>query len=761
MAVLGIGLGVTSIVSVHLISATISDRLDALVPDQLASYTHFLHRDNLQSQDYFSLRRQWRSGSLQEVITLGPIIDETLDIDGRAVRAIGIDLLSSDLRPASVDRPVEGDVGGDQFSWTGVWVDPTLVGHIKLPVNGILDAPAGTLIADIAPVQDLLNLSPEYISYVGVRINDPLSEGKNLAEHLLPGFGAGFPSRPFIHDALRDWEIVSIADQHPAREFGKSVLFNISALALLALLVAWLLIYQVSVSWLRRLWPVFERLHILGVDWQVLRLYFIVGVVTLGTLSSLLGLAAGLLLAEWLLAAALPTDPVSLQLDAWVILKGMGSAFGVCLLGGAWAFHRTRDESDYGGIALVVISLLALASILFLLIPESGLAGGFFSIAVLSLAVGFLMLPLLRRLRRFGGWVKGPYLARLSIREAIWYPQDLSVALAGLTLAVATAIGVGLMIESFRQDFTAMLEQRLDYDLVAEGEQQALNDLKQYLGEHSEQVTRWQTYYDEPLRLRGIPVELRATRVDETEASRYGHDSALASDESLFSEQALQALGVSPGDRLKTPDGELRVTGVFSSFGDVQPRIVVDQSHTLASLATNINSIGIATATPQKLLREIKSAHPSLSLRLQTEIRRVALETFDNTFAITTVLISIAMLVATISMYIAVTAMRLNRRTSTRLLKMLGVSRYEAVGMDFALGLGVGLIALLVALPLGISFGWILCHVINPRAFGWTINLQLNMGAMIMPMAFGLLAAVAAGLIRGGRSEEGGASALR
>ena len=41
VAVLGVALGVTSIVSVHLISANIAVRLDALIPSQLAGYSHF------------------------------------------------------------------------------------------------------------------------------------------------------------------------------------------------------------------------------------------------------------------------------------------------------------------------------------------------------------------------------------------------------------------------------------------------------------------------------------------------------------------------------------------------------------------------------------------------------------------------------------------------------------------------------------------------------------------------------------------------
>ena len=81
--------------------------------------------------------------------------------------------------------------------------------------------------------------------------------------------------------------------------------------------------------------------------------------------------------------------------------------------------------------------------------------------------------------------------------------------------------------------------------------------------------------------------------------------------------------------------------------------------------------------------------------------------------------------------------------------------------MDFALGLGVGSVALVLALPLGVVFGWILCGVINPRAFGWTIELQMTAAALFQPMLLGLLAAVVAGLLRGGRAEEGFANAQR
>ena len=296
MAVLGVALGITSIVSVHLISSTIAVRLDALIPAQLAGYSHFLHRDNVQADDYFALRRQWRDGNAPSIKELAPLIDETMELSGRSVRVLGLDLYaaSTGLRLQRSSRQAAN------FSWTGIWVDDSLQDLLSQPVNGIIDAPNGTLVADIAVAQELLGWPPSGISYVGARLADPWAELRRTGEKLLPGFGAGFPVRSSLDKGLAGWEVLSLAEQNPASQFGKSVLFNISALGLLALLVAWFLIYQVAVSWLRRLWPVFQRLHVLGVEWHVLRGYFIFLMAVLGALSALLGLFAGQQLAQLL-----------------------------------------------------------------------------------------------------------------------------------------------------------------------------------------------------------------------------------------------------------------------------------------------------------------------------------------------------------------------------------------------------------------------------------------------------------------------------
>jgi putative ABC transport system permease protein len=360
-------------------------------------------------------------------------------------------------------------------------------------------------------------------------------------------------------------------------------------------------------------------------------------------------------------------------------------------------------------------------------------------------------------LKQWASMIGGSYLLRVGIREALWHPGELSVAIAGLSLAIATAIGVALMVDSFRVDFSQMLDHRLKYDLIAQGDATALNRIV-HTNNPVVLADRLQVYRQANIRVNGLSMELNITRMDAFESSRYGYSRSLAINDILLSEQAATALRLSVGDPLTVSGEAMTISGLFSAFGDLKPRLIVDEHSPLAAIVAaelQIDSVALNSSKPEALLAELRNQFPALELRLQSDIRRVALKTFDQTFAITTVLITIALLVAAISVYIAVTTMRLNRQTGKRLLNTLGVNRAEQLMMNIALGAGLGLIAIIIALPLGVLFGWILCNVINPRAFGWTIELQLSAEALLRSCTWGMLAAIAAGILQGGSHEEG------
>lgn len=768
MAVAGVALGVMSIVAVHMISAQLVKRMDNLIPQRMAGYAFTASRDLLQARDYFALRKQWRAGELSDITGMAPFIHEHVNISGSKLALVGVDLFAAaDLLTGSDSS----DVSVGSIVWNGVWLadestvavsddglalDTETIRHAQhellgdLPVNGYLPIPPGTVVADIGTAQKLLGWRADRLSYVGLKLQNSGELFFDYLELLAPGFGAGIPT--VRGPEITGWRVQSLMQQHPTSQFGKSVLFNVSALGLLALVVAWFLIYQVAVAWLRRLWGVFTRLHVLGVSYARLRLYFLGLLSGLGVVAAVLGIYTGAALATWLLNIVVPGGALP-ALDSWVVLKGIASALGVCVLGGWWAFythgrHAQKSRGSNKGVFLTLICLSAL--IPGVVFEESGLVGAFLSIAALALLVVVVIPQVLHRLRACSKYVGGGLLWRLSVRGVLWHPQDLSVALSGLTLAVATAIGVGVMVDSFRTDFANMLDRRLSYGTSVSGPAHALHNFSAVL-EQSPGVTRWQTYHQLSTRVSDHPVNVVLAGIDAQEAARYGLDRALGVNEILLGEQLAQKLGVGVGDAVAVLGQSYSVADVFQGFGDVIPRIVM-HGPVADSILTEVRFNGMPAPDG---LAELVRMHPELTFRAQDQVRDVALRVFDQTFAITSLLIAIAIMVAGIGVYVAVTVMRLNQSTSTKLLVTMGVLPREKMVMDFYRGLGIGGVAGVLAIPVGLGMGWILCAVVNPRAFGWSVDMLIAPLALLQPLGWGVLAAALAVLIRVGADEEG------
>ncbi len=744
MTIFGLALGVASIVSVHLISRTVADQLDKLVAYELSGYSYFLHRDKLLAKDYFEFRQHWRNGRYPGIEAMAPFVDERTLVDNVPVRILGVDLLLQSSRQEISTQNLADEERRSSTLLEEVWVDESLREKYSHRLAGVIEAPQGTIVSDIGVAQELLGWQQDRLSYIGVRYRDPTKAIKDLAEHLLPGISAGMPV--FKPPQIVGWQVKSLADQHPANQFGKSVLFNVSALGMLALLVAWFLIYQVAVAWLRRLWPVFQRLHVLGVEHTVLRNRFLVMMMGFGMVSGVSGLFLGQFLAEQIYTIVVPQAPPSLPIDFWVVIKSLGTSWLVCSIGGWWAYvQNTRSNDGLSRTTYILFGMIGMAVFFFgVLVEASGLVGAFVSIGVLSLFAASSVSPLLHTLRRQARRIRGSWLVRLGLREVIWFPRDLAVALAGLSLAVATAIGVGLMVDSFRGDFDRMLERRLAYDWSVVGTAPDLLKFKAAV-EGASQLQRIQTYAKNQMRIQGIPLEVNVTRLDRYEARRYGISRSLQANEVLVGEQAARLLHLQIGDQLNLASNAYIVAGIFASFGDLLPRVVVQEivgdANTVAVSmpdTINFNLVQSNSDDAAAWVEGLRVEFPYLEIHSQQSTRKMALETFDRTFAITSVLIAIAIMVAGIGLYIAITALRLNQTVSAKLLSTMGVNRWENLGVDLARGFGIGLCAILIALPLGWGLGWILCHVVNPRAFGWTVTMQLSPWPILGPVMWGL-----------------------
>jgi putative ABC transport system permease protein len=139
--------------------------------------------------------------------------------------------------------------------------------------------------------------------------------------------------------------------------------------------------------------------------------------------------------------------------------------------------------------------------------------------------------------------------------------------------------------------------------------------------------------------------------------------------------------------------------------------------------------------------------NPLLEVVEREAMRTSALSIFDRTFAITRALTLLALLVAGVGLYNALLALQLQQQRTRQLLQALGVTRSELAGLARWRALGVGAAAVAFALPLGLIMGGLLCRVINPRAFGWSLNLLVTWESILWPILSAVVAIVVVLLI--------------
>lgn len=739
---LGVSLAVTSIVAVHQISQRVVASLEAVTPAYLRDVTHILTRPDQDMSGYFELRARWRAGELPGVVSMMPLVDGPADSPSGSVRVVGVDAFSGVRAAAGLAllSPREAVIGGADDNQEQL--EALRVNEIPIRIAFVHSGlPDGMLVTDIGTAQRILGLSDGALDAVAVQVASPGQTLIRWLDRLLPGFSAGVE---FEALSIPGWQVQSLAESLPSLAFARSVLFNLGALGTLALVVAWLLVYQVSVIWLRRRAPTLNYLLQLGVLKQELMRTFLLSLCTLGLLASLLGLFLGEQLAVILSRAATgfsegrPEAP----LDVWVLVKALGSSVGVCLIGGWLAFRREFGkrflQSERGmpfwvsAGALIIVGAWGLFS-------DESLLGGFVAIAALALFVILIIRPLLERLRRSSRLVRGRLLTRIGLRELFWYPGDLSVAIGALVLAIATSVAMALMVDSFRADFETMLDQRMVHDLFISSSGEDLTGLAERLAVLPD-VRRVQRYGRADVRLAGRAVSVSFSRFDETESRRYGLAQPLARGECLVSERLARIMDLGVGRTVAVAAGACRVAGVFSGFGDSVPRLLLGDADAVRfGLPGRYDRLSIDTDDTAGVMVVVRRLAPDVVLEEQRAVRERALLIFDQTFAITRALTLLALLVASVGLYNALLALEILQQPSRLLLQAMGLNRAERRAVAGWRVAAVGSTALLLALPLGIAMGWLLCAVINPRAFGWSLHLTLQLESFFWPLVTALI----------------------
>ncbi len=575
---------------------------------------------------------------------------------------------------------------------------------------------------------------------------------------------------------------------------------NLTALSLLALVVGMFLIYNTMTFSVVQRRGLLGRLRAVGITRGELFALVLGEAAVLGAVGTVAGLLLGVLLARGLVGLVTQTfndlyfvvSVRGLALEPLTLAKGLVLGLGATLLAAlvpAWEAARSapvttmrrstlEDVSRSRAPKLALLGLAVLAAGTGLLTwPTQALLpayGGLFSVLLGSA----LLVPwVTERLSSVAAVPLGSafgLLGRMAARSVRTSLGRTAVALAALMVAVATTVGVGLMVSSFRGTVVSWLDTSLQADvfisppsLVARrGGATLVPGLEERL-RTTPGVAASSTIRVTSARVDGVPTDLLAIDFSQTttrpyrfkqgDAATVWRDLEASPDTLLVSEPFSFHRRVDVGGtvRLATDKGprDFRVVGVYFDYGsDVGTMLMPRATYERWFDDRGVSGVALYAAPGQDVdalvasVRERAGDSQALLVRANRSLRQASLEVFDRTFTITQVLRLLAIGVAFVGVLSALMSLQLERARELAVLRATGLTPGQLWGLvSLQTGL-LGLLAGLFSVPLGVALAYVLVHVINQRSFGWTLQLEVTPEVLVQAVLLALVASALAGL---------------
>ncbi|MDZ4769146.1 MAG: FtsX-like permease family protein [Chloroflexota bacterium] len=578
---------------------------------------------------------------------------------------------------------------------------------------------------------------------------------------------------------------------------------NLQALSLLALVVGVFLIYNtVSFSVVQRRAELGTMRALGATDGQIMAL--ILGEsALLGFIGTILGLALGILFGRFAVGIVAQTisdlyfsvDVQAVRVDAFTLIKGALIGIVASVIAAfvpaldatrtppAGSLRRSQLEERTRRllipITIAAVALIALGVGL-LAVPTNSLIfsfGALFGVivggALLTPAMLVLSMVLLTPVsdRLFG------VVGRMATRAISRSLSRTSVAVAALTVAVSVIVGVSVMIGSFRGTVADWLETTLGADIYISPPQVTATRAEANVDPALADRVRLVNGIERLVLGRNVraiapdypelpPVNLQiATDEVVSSARRFvwmsvpGGDylSALADGAVMVSEPFAFRRGITQTRNtitLLTDAGEqdFTVIGVFYDYaGDQGSVFMTDNVYRQFYDDPYISTMAIFVqpdADIETVIADTRAALAGTQMIAQSNraLRESVFAVFERTFAITGALRLLAVVVAFIGILSALLSLQLEQVRQYGVMRAIGLTpgqlwRYTLIQTGL-----MGLVAGVLALPIGAALATILITVINVRSFGWTMELALTPDEFALALVVSIGAALLAGV---------------
>ncbi len=604
--------------------------------------------------------------------------------------------------------------------------------------------------------------------------------------------------------------VTETADQEARiANMSRAYRVNLNMLALVALFTGAFLVFSTQVlSVVRRRYQ-FALLRVLGLTRRQLLGQILLEGAVLGSFGSLLGLALGYAMAAAVLSVFggelgggfFPGVQPSLHFDSFTATIFFILGLSVTLLGctaPAWeaanahpasALKSGGEEAALSKLATPwpALACLALGGLLTQLPPIFDLPiFGYLAVALLLIG-GIALMPRLSALifsavflvvtRRTSESV--PTLALTRLANA---PNQAAIALGGVLASFTLVVAMAIMVTSFRVSVDDWLKHILPADLyvqtAASGDTRGLTPdevkvLSATSGISHVDFFRSSQLMLDPTRPSIVLIARPIDMIDPGNTLPMTGEvivPALLPKDAIpiwVSEAMVDLYGYTLGKRVMLPIGvsapSFIVAGVWRDyrrqFGAIQMRLTDYQA---LSDDQKVNDAAIWLQTdvaPAQVIASLKRLPFGSALEFSEpgQIRALSLNIFDRSFAVTYLLEAVAIVIGLLGVAASFSAQTLARTKEFGILRHIGVTRRQILGMLAAEG---GLLTGL-GIALGFVLGWcislILVFIVNPQSFHWTMQLSLPWKGLIAVALVLLVLAALTALVSGRHAVSGNA----
>ncbi len=574
---------------------------------------------------------------------------------------------------------------------------------------------------------------------------------------------------------------------------------NLTALSLLALVVGMFLIYNTMMFSIIQRRRTLGTLRAIGVtDRQIVGLIAL-EVFIIAAIGSISGVFLGYLLGQG--AVQLVSQTINdlyfvvtvreIHFTPVMLLKGLLLGIGASLLAAGipaleaarvppvTVLRRSKLEEGFKELIPQLrtygIVLVALSALILLLFPKL-LEANFGALFLMILGIALIVPWGVARLMRFLTWPLNKALGvrgRFAARNVVAALSRTSVAIAALMISLSVTIGFSIMISSFRSTVENWLDVTLRADLYVSSpapsgarpnaslpptlaESLALIDgvevvetfhavlVDSPLGEVQLSVSDSKRERDRAIYrfAQGSPREVWTQVVEGavivSEPFSYRYDIAHEGGEvTLFTDR---------GERT------FPVAGIYYDYSSDRGTVLMSDrtyrelwdDRAISSLALYLEEHASLESVADEVRRSL--VNTGLLVQANRTIRTQALEIFDRTFAITSALRILTVIIAFVGILSSLLALLLEKSRQGATLLALGMTP-GGLALTTLLESGlIGAAAGVLSWPTGMLMALILIFVINLRSFGWTIQMQVEPIFFFQALLVGVVAALLAAI---------------